>query len=121
MRTDITGLALVLGLAACGAACAARPFTDVTSLRARDGTPQGLVGGSPIPNDVALVREIRAKIIDSTMFSADAQNVDVSAENGVVTLSGSVETEQEKAAIVAIARDAPGVARVRERLEVAKR
>jgi osmotically-inducible protein OsmY len=125
MRIGLCALALVLGVAACDAAPVATPgaagLAHGTARTGRDGKPQAPLATSPIPDDVALIREIHQKIIDSTTFSAEAQDVEVSAENGVVTLSGSVETEQEKAALVAIAREAPGVAGVRERLEVAKR
>ena len=54
-------------------------------------------------------------------FSTDAENVKVITDQGVVTLRGPVETEEERHAIVAIARDTatPG-ARVDDQLEVAR-
>ena len=47
------------------------------------------------------------------------RRIDVSANNGVVTLTGTVESEQEKQKAVELARNTEGVRRVEDRLQVA--
>jgi osmotically-inducible protein OsmY len=115
MRRASCVLLLALASAACGEPRVVPLADRVGSAPVEDGTPP------PAMDDAGLIGEIRRKIMASTTFSAAAQKVEVSAEDGVVTLRGSVENEREKAELVAIARDAAGEARVRDQLEIAKR
>lgn len=48
----------------------------------------------------------------------DGRDIDVSTQNGIVTLSGRVDNEREKRQAVTIARDIDGVIRVDDRLAV---
>jgi osmotically-inducible protein OsmY len=109
MRRGVRVAVLALAMAGCNDPRLAEPELN------------GARGSESAPDDAALIREIRRKIMASTTFSADAQKVEVVSEDGVVTLRGPVENEQEKAALVAIAREAPGVARVDDQLEIASR
>jgi osmotically-inducible protein OsmY len=76
---------------------------------ARDGSPEQM--------DAAwITTKIQAKyFVDPSVTGRD---VNVSTTNGVVTLSGRVESEQAKQQAVAIARGTDGVARVEDRLTV---
>lgn len=96
------------------------PAADDTAQNADDS---GLTASdqSNSERDVELTRMIRQKITENEDFSTDAENVKVIAENGVVTLRGPVETEEEKQAIVDLARETEGVSRVDDQLEVASR
>jgi osmotically-inducible protein OsmY len=71
--------------------------------------------------DAQLTAMIRQKISDDEQLAANADQVEVKAEAGVVTLSGPVETEAEKQKIVELARETEGVERVDDQLEVAAR
>jgi hypothetical protein len=68
--------------------------------------------------DLELVRRIREAITSTEGMSSNARNVKVIAQEGVVTLRGPVESEQEKTAIESIAQQAPGASRVDNQLEV---
>jgi osmotically-inducible protein OsmY len=66
-------------------------------------------------DDTWLTTQIQARYFADSVVDGD---VDVAAQSGVVTLSGRVASEREKAQAVAIARDVDGVARVEDRLVV---
>ena len=79
-----------------------------------------LVGAAPDPNAAPhdatwVTTQIQARYFADSVVGSD---IDVSSQNGVVTLSGRVASEQEKAQAVAIARDIEGVVRVDARLVV---
>jgi hypothetical protein len=68
--------------------------------------------------DLELARRIREAITSTEWMSTNARNVKIIAQQGVVTLRGPVESEQEKTAIQSIAQQTPGVSRVDNQLEV---
>jgi len=128
---------IALGLAACGEGrdvadepgapapdVAARGDTedaDDTGVNVRD---RGEGATTPLDQsnaerDLELTQRIRQQIMEGG-FSTDAENVKVITQQGLVTLRGPVESEQEKQAIVAIARGVAGAARVEDQLEVAR-
>jgi osmotically-inducible protein OsmY len=79
-----------------------------------------LVGPAPdpksAPHDASwITTQIQARYFADSVVDSD---IDVDTQNGVVTLSGRVASEQEKAQAVAIARDIDGVGRVDDRLVV---
>lgn len=135
MRNQLWLLAaLVLGLAACGEApdadarsdapapdLAARQDADDTGLNARDRDSDAKtpLDQSNAERDVEITRQIRQQIVEGD-FSTDAENVKVITDDGVVTLRGPVESDQEKRAIVEIARRVAGDFRVEDQLEVAR-
>jgi hypothetical protein len=126
---------IALGLAACGETRdfegePGAPAPDVAA-RADDADDTGLntrdrdedtktpLDQSNAERDLELTRQIRQQIMDGG-FSTDAENVKVITEQGRVTLRGPVENEEEKLAIVAIARGVAGGAEVDDQLEVAR-
>lgn len=83
----------------------------------RDGatlTPDDQSSSEP---DLELTQKIRQGITSSDEMSLRARNVQVISQDGVVTLRGPVETDQERASIEALARDA-GATRIDNQLEI---
>jgi osmotically-inducible protein OsmY len=81
----------------------------------RDDAPHPRVG-DPVGN-AWLTTKIQGKYFLDQMVKG--RRVDVSTNNGVVTLSGTVNSEHEKQKAVEIARNTDGVRRVEDRLKVA--
>jgi len=71
--------------------------------------------------DVDITRSIRKVLVDDDTLGTNAQNVKVITVDGTVTLRGAVASADEHARIVAIAKDAAGLDRVQDELEVIKR
>jgi hyperosmotically inducible periplasmic protein len=69
-------------------------------------------------SDRELVRQIRRALVRDKFLSSEAHNVKVIAQNGTVTLKGSVESEQEKLAVEAKARQIAGVDKVTSEIQV---
>ena len=130
VRNKILIGALVLALGSVGAYAGDRPDTSGTrgagydadntgkNVRDRDDrtvTP-GDQGGSAA--DRQLTANIRKAIVDDDSLSTNAHNVKIVAHDGVVTLRGPVESEAEKATVLAKAPRVAGVKRVDNQLEV---
>lgn len=81
------------------------------------GTP---TTGSPSMTeaDRALAQSVQQALSQDPSLAPAAQNIQVRANNGEVTLQGSVSSEQEKADIGAKAQQVAGVTRVNNQLEV---
>lgn len=76
----------------------------------------GAVHAEEALNQGALTAKIKAKMaLDDTV---KALSIDVDSRDGVVTLSGTVHSEAERAKAVALARDTAGVTSVNDRLVV---
>lgn len=71
-------------------------------------------------NDTVITRRIQEVIIQDSSLSPSGKAVKIFAENGVVTLSGTVLNEREKDTIEQKINRLPGVKRVENRLEVQK-
>lgn len=67
-------------------------------------------------DDVAITTEVKTKLIADSQVAARKINVDT--KDGVVTLKGTVKTEQEREKAIQIARDTRGVQRVEDQLTV---
>ena len=67
-------------------------------------------------DDVAITSEVKAKLIGDSQVSA--RKIDVDTKDGVVTLKGTVSSEQEKDKALQIARNTKGVQRVEDQLTV---
>jgi len=67
-------------------------------------------------DDVAITSAVKAKLIGDSEVSARKINVDT--KDGVVTLKGTVSSEQEKDKALQIARNTKGVQRVEDQLTV---
>src|SRR5690606_12442957 len=81
--------------------------------------PAGSQATAPAPSDQELVSRVQEALKQDPALASTAQNIQVSASNGEVTLSGSVNSEQEKADIGAKAQQVTGVTQVNNQLEVA--
>ena len=98
------------------------PDADDTEINERDRAASAVtpMDQSNEERDLEVTREIREAITADDSLSTDAQNVKVVTQAGVVVLRGPVESDQEKAAILAIAMRTAGVSRVDDQLEVAR-
>lgn len=70
------------------------------------------------PSDRDIARNIRHSIVQDKSLSTYAHNVKIISQNGMVTLKGPVQSEEEKNAIEAIAADVVGKDKVNSQLEV---
>src|SRR5205809_3812775 len=82
---------------------------QVLGTRARAASPQG-------NDDSTIVSDIQAKLFDDSVLKA--RDIHVASQDGVVTLSGTVNTDLEKAAVDRIASHEAGVKRVVDGLTV---
>lgn len=123
--------ALVLSLAASGALLGCdRGGGERTASRAADDTGRNVrdrEGGAPTPmdqgeseGDRTITQHIRKALVGNDSLSTNARNVKIITQDGVVTLRGPVESDQERTTIVAAARSAPGVSRIEDELQVAQ-
>ena len=98
--------------------------TTTTSEKLGQATP-GTTGASPTESsamneaDRALAKSVEDALQKNAALAPAAQNVQVQAKNGEVTLRGSVNNEQEKANIAAEAQKVAGVSKVDNQIEVA--
>ena len=76
--------------------------------------PDSPVGAPATAEDEAITLEVRRKIEGA----APGRRIQVTTRNRVVTLSGAVDTEQQKTEVLDAARHTPGVERVEDRLVV---
>jgi hyperosmotically inducible periplasmic protein len=70
----------------------------------------------PATNDSGISTRVRTALLNDTQVAAN--NINVTAVGGVVTLSGRVRSEAERDRAVAVARQTTGVSDVRSELAV---
>ena len=70
-------------------------------------------------SDRALTQQVRKAIMQDKSMSTYAHNVKVVTQNGQVTLSGPVRTDEEKQAIVQKAAEVAGQDRIVDQISVA--
>jgi hyperosmotically inducible periplasmic protein len=111
-------LAIALMLAV-GLSTAQEP--DNSKKNERDRSDATLTAGkqSNDKKDLQLLRDIRRDVTKTDSFSTYAKNVKIITLNGRVTLRGPVKTQDEKAAIEAIAKKYAGDTSVDSYLEIA--
>ncbi len=68
-------------------------------------------------NDLEIAAQVKSKLA-SQMGVSTVTNISVNSTNGVVTLSGQVNTTADKTRAVEIARSVPKVARVDDSIQV---
>jgi osmotically-inducible protein OsmY len=68
-------------------------------------------------SDRALCTRVRQALVDRPTVAAYVPNIGVSADKGVVTLSGNVPSEADRQTIEDIARNTPGVAGLIDRMQ----
>lgn len=69
-------------------------------------------------SDRNLIRQVRKALSDDKSLSREAHNVKVSAQNGTVTLKGTVKSDEEKNRVAEIAKQVSGVTDVVNNIEV---
>ena len=79
-------------------------------------TDRGGVSTSPTAPDAALTSKVKAKLLSDDMLSA--MKIDVDSEDGVVYLSGVVDSADQKRKAVELAQNTEGVRRVEDNLKV---
>lgn len=124
----LPALGLVLGLSAAGCDDTShdRPGTantpaDNSEKNERDRNADTLTPGDQGENDLdrGITQKIRQEVIQADGLSMNAKNVKIITAGAVVTLRGPVSSDQERAQIVAIARQVAGVKRVDNQIEIA--
>jgi osmotically-inducible protein OsmY len=71
-------------------------------------------------NDVEIVANIKSKLASEAGIST-IPNVSVNSTNGVVTLSGQVDSDAAKAKVESVAKSVPKVVRVVDNLQVSSK
>ncbi len=100
-----------------------RSSTAIDSSRARDAAAEvgetlaaGANRAQAAVAEAGLTSKIKAKMtLDDTI---EAGRIDVDSEGAVVTLSGTVDTEAQRARAMQLARETDGVSQVVDRLQV---
>ena len=100
-------------------AAAKQPDNTAVNARDRDGRALTATDHSENPADRDLTARLRQQVVSDDSLSTTAKNVKIITNAGVVTLRGPVNSEQEKQAIAAKAKQVAGVQRVDNQLEVA--
>jgi hyperosmotically inducible periplasmic protein len=102
---------------------ATRSAAENTNTNKRDRSPSTLTpgdqGGSE--SDRTITQQVRQGVVGHDNLSMTAENVKIITVDGVVTLRGPVNSEQEQSTIGAIAQSVDGVTRVDNQLEIAGR
>lgn len=69
-------------------------------------------------SDQAVTEQVRQRLASDEWFSPMAREIDVTTLSGVVTLRGSVQSEDERQAVLDAVRNVHGVRNVNDELEV---
>jgi hypothetical protein len=80
--------------------------------------PPTAEGQAAVTTDQELISRVQDALRQDPTLASAADNIQITASNGTVTLTGSVSSEQEKADIGAKARQVAGVTQVNNQLEV---
>jgi osmotically-inducible protein OsmY len=112
-------LTLLSAFAIVGATYAQDPNADNTgnNKKATDGTSVTAGDQSNDPADIKTTAEIRKAVVADDSLSALAKNVKIITVSQVVTLRGPVETEKEKATVLALAKKA-GASNVKDEITI---
>jgi hyperosmotically inducible periplasmic protein len=96
---------------------------DNTKVNQRDKNQNAATADQQKENqsDRELARQIRKSVVQDKSLSTNAHNVKIIAQNGMVTLKGPVNSEQEKQAIEAKASQIAGTDKVTSELQVAQK
>ncbi len=94
---------------------------DNTARNVRDRAEDAVtpMDQSESEEDRTITARVRQALTQDDTLSTNAQNVKVVTRDGVVTLRGPVESQQERTAVASKARQVAGVKRVDDQLEVA--
>jgi hyperosmotically inducible periplasmic protein len=72
-------------------------------------------------SDRSITQQIRKAIVKDKALSTYAHNIKIITQNGQVTLSGPVRSEEEKKAIEDVASGVAGVSNVKNQIQVASK
>lgn len=111
MRVSLLGLALVLSLAACGRS-ETDPQARIDATRSVEPAPEK---SAPL-SDAGLEKIVREALESES--SLDARKIRVQNRNGVVTLQGAVQSEEQREKAGRIVGSVGGVKTVDNRLAV---
>lgn len=100
------------------------PNVDNSRINTRDKsgaslTPQDQAQGTDA--DRKLLAAVRRAVAEDKALSTSAHNVKIVTNNGVVTLRGPVNSEEEKSKVAQLAQQVAGVSRVDNQLDVKTR
>lgn len=70
------------------------------------------------PADWEITTKVKAKIVADTKLSASSRLVSVTTNNGVVTLSGTVSTAEDRDRLIYLARSVDGVMGVDTQIKI---
>ena len=90
---------------------------DMTVSTAVAAMPSSAAGTNAAPSDSAITQAVKQNL--SAEPATAAEQIQVQTEDGVVTLTGTVKSDEEKQHVVQIARGTEGVQRVEDKLAVA--
>jgi osmotically-inducible protein OsmY len=116
---SITSIAFALALVACEKK--EPPAADNTERNERDRAVSAL---TPLDQgeseaDRSITQRARQRVVEQYGLSVNGQNVKIITQDGVVTLRGPVDSQQEKQSIVQSVTNIDGVRRVNDQLEIA--
>lgn len=95
------------------------PDNTAANVRDRGGETLTPLDQSESEADRTLTQRVRQAVMADDSLSTTAKNVKIITANGVVTLRGPVENEQEKTNIAAKAQQIAGANKVENQLEIA--
>jgi osmotically-inducible protein OsmY len=96
---------------------AAQPaLAPVPVAEAQPAAVEAAPGTATAPTDAAITQAVKEKLLLQPETSSE--NIGVDTHEGVVTLSGTVKSQQEKEQVIQIARGTEGVQRVEDKLSV---
>jgi hyperosmotically inducible protein len=100
-----------------------QPAPDNTKINQRDRSKSEPTADQQKENrsDRELARQIRRAIVKDKSLSTYAHNIKIIAQDGIVTLKGPVNTQEEKQAIEAKAAEIAGQGKVTNEIEVGSR
>lgn len=91
--------------------------TDQTTDRTRTDTTTGTTGVGGTIDNAAMTAKVKSKLATDVKAST-VTNIDVNSNNGVVTLTGTVPTQEAKTQAEQVARTIEGVTKVENNLRV---
>ena len=120
-RIGLAALALALPLLAptwVGAEAAYDADNTGKNLRDREDRTVTPMDQSNKKEDVDVTASIRKALMDDGTLSTNGRNVKIITRDGIVTLRGPVDSDQERVAIARTAQSVAGVRRVDNQLEI---
>jgi hyperosmotically inducible protein len=120
LSLKIMTVVAVLGVGSIAMAQAPGTAPDNTGMNVTDRNSSAMTAGeqSNSKTDIALTSKIRRAVTKDHSLSMAAHNVKIISVNGMVTLRGPVDSEQEKTAIGSKAEAIAGVDKVENQLQV---